>query len=78
MANESLRKRLERIGRSCARSVHHQEPYELVVGSLPRNGFPRGSKIRNREDGQLERLYDSAKLLMAIQMWFARNPQKYK
>jgi hypothetical protein len=65
------RKRMERIGRECVRSVQSNDTYVLVIGSLPRKGFPRGSKIRNRKDGQLERLYEAEALLAAIQKYMA-------
>ena len=66
------RKRMENIGRQCVRCLQEEDgSYALVRGPLPRNGFPKGSRIREGE-----RLYDAAKLLASVQQWMKDTEQE--
>lgn len=67
------RKKLELVGRQCVRAITEGDPYALVIGKMPRDGFPRGSKLRDRADGKLERLYEPEVLLKAVQRWMAKH-----
>jgi hypothetical protein len=64
---ETLRKRLEGIGRECVRELMEDANARVSVnGSLPR-GFPKGTSVGKLKNGENVRVFGAAVLLKAIQ-----------
>ena len=66
------RAKLESIGRQCVKEIIRDGEAKAVIvliGSVPKRGFPRGQYLGDHTDGKPIRMYSAVKLLAAVQQY---------
>lgn len=70
MSTYEGRAKLEAVGRECVREIlqdGEDKAGVVLIGSVPKKGFPRGQLLGQHTDGKPIRMYSATKLLAAIQ-----------
>lgn len=70
MSTYEGRAKLEAVGRECVREIiqdGEEKGSVVLIGSLPKKGFPRGLLVGEHTDGKPIRMYSATKLLAAVQ-----------
>jgi hypothetical protein len=65
-------KQLEDLGRECVRELQENgadKAVVVIIGSMPRQGFPRGRYLGDHTDGRKIRVFQAFKLLGSIQQF---------